>query len=206
MIKTLIRNETTKRIVEWTESENLIRRFSTDYMYNRYKAGEISHETALKKAYNKMTKTMYKEMNEKLEKLTKIKQAEDIEQIRISVEWKNSRTWGSNPHVEISAYSSNNCYIARSTTSGCGYDKESVAIAEALNSINGVRKLLVEKLDYINEKKPYGICLHGIIPFFSGGVGMTCFTSFFKEIGWKVTEMHGRAYDSYVIEKITNKE
>lgn len=206
MIKKLIRNEAVKRIADWAENENLIRRFSTAYTYGKYQAEEITHEKAYKKAYNKMVKTMYNERDKKLEKLTKIEQAEDIKQIRISVEWKNSRTWGMNPHVELSAYSCNNCYTARSTASGCGYDKESQAIAEALNSINGVRKLLVEKLDYINEKKPYGINQYNIIPAFSGGVGTRCFTSFFKNIGWKVTEIHGKTYDSYVVEKITNKE
>ena len=200
-MKNKIRNEAIKRIADWAENENLIRQFSTDYMYNKYKAGEITQEEAYKKAYDKMVRTMYKERDEKLEKLTKIEQSQDIEQIKISVEWKNSRAWGSNPHVEISAYSSNGCDTAKATASGCGYDKESQAIAEALNSINGVRKLLIEKLDYINEKKPYGINQYGIIPAFSGGVGTKCFTSFFKDIGWKVTEMHGKTYDSYVIEK-----
>lgn len=196
-----IMNEAIKRIVDWTENENLIRRFSTDYTYKKYQAGEITHEKAYKKAYDKMVKTMEKERDKKLEKLTKIEQAEDIEQIRISVEWKNSANRGMNPHVTLSAYSANDCYTAESKASGGGYDKESQAIAEALNSIDGVRKLLIEKLGYINEKKPYGINQYGIIPAFSGGVGMTCFTSFFKDIGWKVTEMHGKTYDSYVIEK-----
>lgn len=200
-MKNKIRNEAVKRIADWAENENLIRQFSTDYTYKKYQAGEITHEKAYKKAYDKMVKTMEKERDEKLEKLERIEQAEDIEQIRISVEWKKSYTWESNPHVELSAYSSNNCYTANSTASGCGYDKESQAIAEALNAIDGVRKLLIEKLDYINEKKPYGINQYGIIPAFSGGVGTKCFTSFFKDIGWKVTEMHGKTYDSYVIEK-----
>ena len=200
-MKNKIRNEAIKRIADWAENENLIRQFSTDYMYKKYKAGDITHEEAYKKAYNKMVKTMEKERDKKLEKLTKIEQAEDIEQIRISVEWKNSASWGMNPHVELSAYSCNNRYTAKATASGCGYDKESQAIAEALNSIDGVRKLLIEKLDYINEKKPYGINQYGIIPAFSGGVGTRCFTSFFKDIGWKVTEMHSKTYDSYVIEK-----
>lgn len=200
-LKTLIRNEAIKKIADWAENENLIHRFSTNYTYIKYKVGDITHEEAYKKAYAKMTKTMDKERNAKLEKLTKIEQAEDIEQIRISVEWKKSATWGSNPHVKLSAYSSNNCDTAESTASGCGYDKESQAIAEALNAIYGIRKLLIEKLDYINERKPYGINQYGIIPAFSGGVGTNCFTSFFKDIGWKVTEMHGKMYDSYVIEK-----
>lgn len=194
-----IRDEAVKRIVEWAESENLIKQFSTDYTYEKYKAGEITHENAHKKAYGKMVKTMYKERDKKLEKLTKIEQAEDIEQINISVEWKNSRAGGSNPHVTLSAYSSNSCYTANAKASGGGYDKESQAIAEALNAINGIRKLLLDKLDYIDEKKPYGIIQYGIIPSFSGGVGTECFTSFFNNIGWTVAEMHGKTYDSYVI-------
>ena len=199
-----IENETTKQIIEWAESENLIVRFSTDYTYNKYKSGEIPQEKAYKKAYDKMLKTMYNDRDKKLEKLAKIEQSQDIEQIKISVEWKKSAMWGMNPHVNLSAYTSNNCYTANSTASGCGYDKESQAIAEALNSIYSVRKLLIEKLDYINEKKPYGINQYGIIPAFSGGVGTVCFISFFQDIGYTVTEMHGETYDSYVILKEGN--
>ena len=199
-----IENETTKEIIKWAESENLIIRFSTDYTYNKYKAGEIPQDKAYKKAYDKMLKTMYNNRDKELKNLERIEQAQDIELIKISVEWKNSRIWGSNPHVELSAYSSNNCYTANSTASGCGYDKQSQAIAEAMNSVYGIRKLLIEKLDYINEKKPYGINQYGIIPAFSGGVGTNCFTSFFKDIGYTVTEMHGETYDSYVIVKEGN--
>lgn len=200
-MKNKIRNEAVKRIADWAENENLIRRFSTAYTYGKYQAGDFPHEKAYKKAYDKMVRTIYKERDEKLEKLTKIEQAEDIEQIRISVEWKKSPAWENNPHVELSAYSSNGCDTAKATASGCGYDKESQAIAKALNAIDGVRKLLIEKLDYINEEKPYGINQYDTIPAFSGGVGTKCFTSFFKDIGWKVTEMHGKTYDSYVIVK-----
>ena len=199
-----IENETTKEIIEWAESENLIIRFLTDYTYNKYKSGEISEEKAYKKAYDKMVKNLNNTKEKQLEKLTKIEQSQDIEQIRISVEWKNSRMWGMNPHVELAAYTSNNCYTANSTASGCGYDKQSQAIAEALNSIYGIRKLLIEKLDYINEKKPYGINQYGIIPAFSGGVGTNCFTSFFQDIDWTVTEMHGKTYDSYVLTRGEN--
>ena len=181
-MKNKIESEAVKRIVEWAESENLIRRFSTDYTYGKYQAGEITYEKAYKKAYNKMVKTMYEERNKKLEKLEKIETSQDIKQIIISVEWRKSTAWGSNPHVELSAYSVNSCDTAKATASGCGYDKESQAIAKALNSIDGIRKLLIEKLDYINEKKPYGINQYGIIPAFSGGVGTECFTSFFKNI------------------------
>ena len=72
MIEKLIRNETGKRIVDWAKSENLIRQFSTDYTYNKYKAGEITYEEAYKKAYAKMWKTMCKERDKKLEELERI--------------------------------------------------------------------------------------------------------------------------------------
>lgn len=200
-MKQTIREEATKEITKWAESENLIKRFSTDYTYNKYRAGEMSQEEAYKKAYNRMLKSVYKARDKKLEHLGEIENSQDIEQIKISVEWKNSRTWGMNPHVTLSAYSCNNCYTAKAKASGCGYDKESQAIADALNEIYGIKKLLIEKLNYINEKKPYGINQYNIIPAFSGGVGTNCFTSFFRDIGWTVTEMHGKAYDSYVITK-----
>ena len=137
-MKKIIREEATKRIADWAESENLIRRFSTDYIYGKYKAGEITQEKAYKKAYNRMLKSVYKVRDKKLELLEKIEASQEIEQIKISVEWKKSRMGGMNPHVTLLAYSCDNCYTANSTASGGGYDKESQAIAEALNEIYGM--------------------------------------------------------------------
>lgn len=194
-----IENETTKRIIEWADDDRLIERFTTELMYKKYRSGELSQEKAYKKAYDKMLKTMYTERDNKLAKLEKYENAQDIERVKISVEWKKSAMWGNNPHVELSAYSCNNCYTSVSTASGCGYDKESQAVANALDEIYGIRKLLIENLDYIKEKKPYGINLYGNIPSFSGGVGVECYRSFFEAIGWKWEEMHGKTYDCYIL-------
>lgn len=198
-LRSAIEKETTKRIIEWADDDRLIERFTTDYTYKKYRAGEISQDKAYKKAYDKMVKTMYTERENKLSKLEKYENAQDIERVKISVEWKKSYTWGMNPHVDLSAYSCNNLYTSNSTASGCGYDKQSEAVANALNGIYGIRKLLIEKLDYIEQKKPYGVNLYSNIPAFSGGVGVDCYRSFFKAIGWNWEEMHGKTYDCYIL-------
>ena len=59
--------------------------------------------------------------------------------IKISIEWKKSATWGANPHGE--AWLSfidkdghrNSKYVTFGGVSGCGYDKLSTAVAGCLN-------------------------------------------------------------------------
>ena len=203
VLRNAIVKETEKTVAKWLtfEKKHLIERFCTSLMRKKYDLGEISEENAYKKACDKMQKIEILEQEKRIALLSKIEQSKDIEQIKISVEWKKSYTWGMNPHVELSAYSCDNCYTSTASASGCGYDKESQAVAEALNSIYGIKKLLVEKIDFIKEQKPYGITTYNIIPCFSGGVGMSCFTSFFKEINWNVSEMHGKTYDCYIFNK-----
>lgn len=65
--------------------------------------------------------------------------------IDIRVEWKRSRTWGNCPRVDLTCSDTAGEYHnVGGYASGCGYDKLSAAIVEALDRCAPVRRLLVE--------------------------------------------------------------
>lgn len=104
------------------------------------------------------------------------------------------------------------------TASGCGYDKESAAIAEALNQCDSVLQLLYTYKENAlaagesDESKAasygrsngsiigYGAG-YGAIPYFEGGAGVSCFWSILKKCGFEVRGHHGTHSDFYTIEK-----
>lgn len=184
--------------------EFTLERYLTDLRKKQLKDGVITKEQAIEIATKKLIKEDNKRLENKLKHIEEVKKAEDVENIRISVEWRKNRTWGNNPFCE--------CWARGYTTgsaSGCGYDKESAAIASALNENNGILKLVYnayeKKLQENYNTTPhealgYGLG-YGALPYFEGGVGASCFVGFFKSIKFTCEESHGKHYDSYIISK-----
>lgn len=194
------------------ERENGLRHYSTARRFEQYKAGEINRETA----NNYATKRLYKEMEkQKAAGLAKIEAAEtapDLTSITIDIEWTKSRTWGYNPHAEMV-----NSHETRRTfgnASGCGYDKRSAAVAEALNQSPAVLKILYTlKEEGLKEGKNdhsetactghdnrniigYGSG-YSVIPYFEGGVGIECFAAILKKAGFQQNAHGGKTYEFY---------
>jgi len=126
--------------------------------------------------------------------------------------------WGSNPRAEASYVYINEgktLYndVYSGSIGGCGYDKESTAVANCLNKIPQLMKALYEKKN--KEYKPtnkesdlnrnifgYGSG-YGIFPNFEGGVGTSCYPDIFKAIGFKFSKTaSGKTFDVYTIEKL----
>jgi hypothetical protein len=123
---------------------------------------------------------------EKLDLLDQIYTSELPDFIGITVEWKRSAMWGMNPKAEIAVRKTGEWskrFESRSV-SGCGFDKESTAIAEALNQSLSIRKLLCMAIDN-GVELPYGFETYSGIPAFSGGVGVSCFREIFEVLGYK---------------------
>lgn len=155
----------------------------------------------------KKTKEMEKRLSEDLLKIERVKQAGDVQLIVINVEWTKSRVWGMNPKAEIEVQTDKRVYHYQSSrVSGCGYDKESTAIAEALNKSYEVLKLLYSLKESNTDKtndKLYGYGISGVLPYFDGGVGVSCYKKNFKSIGFDFKGVaHGKQYDVYQIIKI----
>lgn len=155
---------------------------------------------------NKIIKEYQKRLEKDLKRIETITQANnDIKTINISVNWVKSPTWGYNPHATVTT---NNGTITEGRASGCGYDKESAAIAEALNKNNDILKLLYvaknKKMTLKNNDNRdllgYGSG-YGVLPYFEGGVGASSLMNIFRKLGYNIQEYHGKTNDFYTITK-----
>lgn len=202
------------------ESDEGIKKYSTDYRWSQYKDGKISREKAVEYAIVRALKKLEKELLTDIERLEAIENAKIPSFISIRTEWVRSRTWGNNPRTEI--------YVQGEGTfegraSGCGYDKESAAFASAAKESFALKKILCElKEAALKEGKSdksksactwidnREVCGYGAgyepIPVFEGGVGMNSIISIFRRYGYNVVESHGKRYDSYELELNREKE
>lgn len=164
------------------------------------------------KAYlvDRKAKYVKKQLAKELKHLEEVSEAKEIIEISINVEWKKNQTWGSNPTAEAQFKGQNN-YNRYSSGSigGCGYDKESTAIAKALNQDLSFLKLLYMYKENINfEGKQnrdifgYGSG-YGILPSLEGGVGVSCYPTIFQTLGYKWAQVgNGKMYNAYLVSKI----
>jgi len=136
---------------------------------------------------------------------------QEIEVLTINVEWKKSQMWGSNPTAE--AYVNGIGHVSSGSIGGCGYDKQSTAVANVLNQVPQFVKLLCEfKNKPANYKRKnndvfgYGSG-YGVIPSFEGGVGVSCYNNIFNKIGYEFkTLSSGKTFDVYQVSKITKNK
>lgn len=170
------------------------------------------------KAYliDRKQKSIYKSIEREVNHVKTVFNAGILLECKITMEWKNNRTWGANPTAECwysytdkdGNYGSN--YVKSGSIGGCGYDKGSTAVAECLNQINEVLKPLFTKKDKAiktdkrqnNDLLGYGSG-YGILPRIEGGVGVSCYPAIFEGIGYKFqTTASGKSFDCYTITKI----
>lgn len=197
------------------DADRGIRRYSTETRWNQYKAGEITREKAVYYAAKRAAKKIEKETAAKIAHLEKVAAAPDISFIRVSVEWSRS-SYGSNPRCEV--WTGSGEYYGRA--GGWGYDKESAAVATAFNSSNEILKVLYTLKETAlaagGDDFSKSACTHvdnrniigygsgySVIPYFEGGVGVSCFWSILKKAGFEVRGEHGKKYDVYRLEKVT---
>lgn len=136
--------------------------------------------------------------NDCLLKIQDMKKAGLLEYLEIKVEWSRSQTWGYNPHVEARAqYANIGTLYNTGYASGCGYDKESTAVASAIDEI--MKPFILNNFSTLKDPSVYGVCNYGLC--FEGGVGMSSFIKAFKACGYEVHESHGKSFDSYIIVK-----
>lgn len=155
---------------------------------------------------NKIIKEYEKRLAKDLKRIETIKNAKnDIDTITINVDWVKNQTWGHNPHAAIYT---NNGDLTEGKASGCGYDKESAAIAQALNQNNDILKLLyTAKNKKMTTKKTNNHDLlgygsgYGVLPYFEGGVGVSSLLNIFRKLNYNIVEHHTNKSDFYTITK-----
>lgn len=155
---------------------------------------------------NEIVKDYEKRLTKNLKRINTIKNANNnIESITINVDWVKNPTWGYNPHATI--YTSNGD-LTEGKASGCGYDKESTAIAGALNKNNDILKVLYtaknKKMTLKNTNNHdilgYGSG-YGVLPYFEGGVGVSSLLNIFRKLNYNIAEHHTEKSDFYTITK-----
>lgn len=181
-----------------TEENNLIY-WLTPARLAQYKAGTLDRSTAEEIAIKRAVKSVDTDYERMAARLDEIENAPDLKGISITVEWKKSRTWGMNPTATIKVWNTaGRVSIYEGKASGCGYDKESAAVASALAHCPEVSKLLcnykekaLRKLTAAERKTAQnrdliaygsGYC---VIPALEGGVGFSCHETIFKKCGLK---------------------
>lgn len=195
-------------------SDNGLRRYSTETRWNQYQDGKIDREKAVSFAIKREEKNKEKQLIAKLDKLLKVSEAPELEIVSIYVDFIKSSTCGYNPKVKT--FSNNKSCTG--SASGCGYDKESAAVAEAFNNDFSLLKVLYTlkenclKAGLSDKSKSactgvdnrniigYGAG-YSVLPYFEGGVGVDCFWSIFEKAGYKVKRTYGRKENTYIITK-----
>lgn len=161
------------------------------YPYEKYFTNSLKKDFLIDKKpvqikiFKKLLKSKLKEYKSELFQLKDIlKYKIDFKSIKIVVKWKKSKTWGANPTPEIWTNGGRCEYIKGETVGGCGYDKQSTAVANILNSHFAIKKLLL--INKKNIEKIYGH--HNNL--FSPGVGVNCYKKIFKLMKYKFETIH----------------
>lgn len=180
--------------LSWYQTDRL-----TAAQYNYLKNGNLKRFKELVRKQiekEKVKKQIVK--NDCVLKIQDMKNAGSLETLKIIVEWSRSQTWGYNPHVEAWAqYTNIGTLYNTGSVSGCGYDKESAAVASAINDI--MKPFILKNFSTLKDPAIYGVCDHALC--FDGGVGMSSFIKAFRACGYDVHESHGKTFDSYIIVK-----
>lgn len=189
-----------------------LKQYSTPRRWEQYKAGEITREKAVELAKGRAKKEIENNRAAKIARLEAAAAAPVLSSASVSVTWAKSRTWGANPTAELLDD------LLNSTTghaSGCGYDKESAAIAEALNSNPSALRILYElgEAALTRGESPrsetactgyhWGTCIgyasgYSVLPYWEGGCGSDCFWTILEKAGYTVRHSgSGRMFDCW---------
>ena len=158
--------------------DNNMKHESTAARWTQYERGQISREKCAEYATERAARRIDKETAAAIEHAEKISNAPTLEGITIYINWtRSSGTY--NPHAEVKVYTDRGTYTARGSAYGGNYNKESAAIAEALNEIDAALKVIYDQRE--NDIKIYGTNLYFAAPSYEGGTGINQIEKILKE-------------------------
>lgn len=158
-------------------------------------AGEFIPEEIKNKMQTKRAREAAREAKKRFDRIHEVEEVEAPAAVSVVVEWHKSRTWGMNPRARVTA----GRVATYGSASGCGYDKESAAIASAFNQNPEILKILYDHAE-AGEAFPYGVTVWAGLPSFDGGCGVSCFYQIFEACGYTFRQVaSGKAFDVYEI-------
>lgn len=157
--------------------------------------GDKLPEKIIEKITNKRKREINREIEKRFARVHEVEEVEAPASVSVVVEWRKNRTWGENPRARVAAER----VATYGSASGCGYDKESAAIASALNQNPETLKILYDHAE-AGETFPYGVDVWAGLPSFAGGCGVSCFYSIFEACGYTFRQVaSGEMFDVYEI-------
>lgn len=159
----------------------------TEKQWEKYTSGTLTREIALELARKKAARQAKKRADRYRERITAAEGENRSADGLLVIRWVRNSTWGWNPHSEL--YICGETFTGRA--SGCGYDKASAAMAEALNACPAIMRVLYAKED----KRPEGVTRrewigygsgYGVLPAFEGGVGVRTLCDVLVSCGFSV--------------------
>lgn len=152
-------------------------------------------ENIKEKIQKKRAKEAERDAQKRFDRVHEVEEVEAPASVSIVVEWHKSRTWGMNPRARVSAER----VATYGSASGCGYDKQSAAIASAFNQNPEILKILYDHAE-AGEAFPYGVNTFAGLPSFAGGCGVSCFYQIFEACGYTFRQVaSGKMFDVYEI-------
>lgn len=164
------------------------------------------------------TKITAREEKRRTDKVLEVLAVKDktfkILEIKIQTEWKKSPTWGANPSTEIWVSFVNSKgyrdteYFKSGAVTGCGFDKLSTSISNALNQSEVLKANLYNVANKGKNQKltnaqifGYGSG-YGILPYFGEGCGVSIYRDIFNAIGLKFESVaSGKNFDIHIVKQ-----
>ena len=198
-------NELNKTIAEikTTTAWDILRGWRANYLLTpttlaaikELPSGDKLPEKIIEKITNKRKREINREIEKRFDRLHEVEEVEAPAAVSVVVEWRKNRTWGMNPRARVAAER----VATYGSASGCGYDKQSAAIANAMNQNPEILKILYDHAE-AGETFPYGVDVWAGLPSFAGGCGISCFYSIFEACGYTFRQVaSGKAFDVYEI-------
>lgn len=158
-------------------------------------AGEFIPENIKEKIQTKRAREAARDAKKRLDRVHEVEEVDAPASVSVVVEWHKNRTWGMNPRARVAAER----VATYGSASGCGYDKQSAAIASALNQNPETRKILYDHAE-AGGIFPYGVDVWAGLPSFAGGCGVSCFYQIFEACGYTFRQVaSGKMFDVYEI-------
>ena len=160
----------------------------------------------LEKQYFNRPRKMKNELAKLDKRFETIENAVIPKVITVTIEWNKNKTWGNCPKATVRTSGNVFNSFESSRITGCGYCKESTAFAEAVNQVNGILKRLYSKKEKHPRTKNHKLFGYGSgyynLPYFEGGVGVSCYPDIFKSMGYKMRHISGgKTFDVWEITK-----
>lgn len=168
--------------------------FDSSWFQNKFRAGKMDIAECKKVLTREATVRRKKYEAQQLERLDSAEKADQLNELTLTITWTRGGVYGSQAQCVLNGAG----YIEGERTGGCGYDKESTAVASCVNQCFPFLKLLYQAKED-GKKLPYGSG-YGILPYFEGGTGISCLESIAETIGKRFECVaDGKTFDVYRI-------